>query len=91
MIRCLAMSTASTWSFAFKNRPGYLLLMVARYACTRCARGSLCGLRLERISVRHQGRNCHLRLHLSTADDHHEQLIRSDQRHRRPCGHGGTD
>ena len=28
---------------------------------------------------------------LGAADDHHEQLIRPGQRHRRPCSHNGTN
>jgi Bacterial regulatory proteins, gntR family len=51
-------------------------------------------LRLQRIGIRHalgrpaQGRPCFRRL--GRTDDHHEQLIRPDQRDRRPRGHHRT-
>jgi WD40 repeat protein len=48
------------------------------------------GLPLERSGIRHRGHNHRLRPCLSTADDHHEQLIGPDQRHGRPRGHRST-
>jgi hypothetical protein len=32
-----------------------------------------------------------LQLHLRTADDHHEKLVRTNQRHRGSCGHRRRD
>jgi hypothetical protein len=32
-----------------------------------------------------------LHLHLRTADDHHEKLVRTNQRHRGSCGHRRRD
>lgn len=40
----------------------------------------------ERIRVIRAARYA-IRYHLGTADNHHEQFVRADQRHRRPRGH----
>jgi len=50
------------------------------------------GALAERIScgaiIMRAGRNC---WHLLTADDHHQEFIRPDQRNRGPCADSGTD
>jgi hypothetical protein len=49
------------------------------------------GLRLKRIGVSYGRHDCPPRLHLRTADDHHEQFVQADQRDRRPRSYRRTD